>query len=88
MGMLLQIQPLRGGLRAIVPAPIGIRAVGEGAVGDLDRLDEGVLLPVGVLLPELGGDEDVGLVGVGEIGFILNPLIPRAATALGGGGAG
>ena len=66
----VHIQPLGGGLRAIVPAPSGILAVGEGAVlvGDL----------VGdLVLADRSGEagED------GDMGFILSPL-----KGMGGGG--
>lgn len=40
------IQPLPGGLRAIVPAPRGIRAVGDGIVGDLALGRAGELRPL------------------------------------------
>lgn len=55
------IHPLRG-LRAMVPSPRGIRAVGEFAVGDRD----GELRPVD---EKIEGEP-------GETGFILRPLIP------------
>jgi len=65
----LHIQPLRGGLRAIVPAPRGIREVGEFVVGDLDMLEwAGDVRP---LEEELGVDGEPG-----ETGFILRPLMP------------
>ena len=77
----LHIQPFGGGLRAIVPAPSGILANGEGTCGAVgERVVEADLA-------DLGGE--VGVAGdAGEIGFILNPLMPCvwAAVALGGGG--
>jgi hypothetical protein len=54
----------------MVPAPSGILAVGEGAVGER------------VFVPDLGGDE--GSVA-GEMGFILRPLMPPGFCAGGGG---
>ena len=75
------IQPLGGGLRAIVPAPRGRYAVGDPAVGDL--------------VGDLVRDDDVGVAEVvgeavlgiemGEIGFILSPL--KAAMGRTGSGA-
>lgn len=69
------IQPLGGGLLAIVPAPRGILAVGEGTVGDL-------------VVADLGGEAGVrGEASVadeaGDTGFILRPLI---GVPFGGGG--
>lgn len=76
------IQPLGGGLRAIVPAPSGILAVGDGAVGDLVSSDR-----AGDSRPELvvpGVDGEVGeLTEAGDTGFILKPLM---AGRTGGGG--
>jgi hypothetical protein len=66
---MLQIQPLLGGLRAIVPAPRGIRDVGEFAVGERDVLEwAGELRPL---------DEEWRVDGEpGETGFIRSPLKP------------
>jgi hypothetical protein len=80
----LHIQPLRGGLRTIVPAPRGIREVGEFVVGDRDVLEwAGELRPLG----EWTVDGEPG-----ETGFILRPLIPgwggRGACDAGAGDRG
>jgi hypothetical protein len=75
------IQPLGGGLRAIVPAPRGRYAVGDPAVGDLvgdlvrdDDID----------VAEMAGEADLGI-EMGEMGFILSPL--KAAMGRTGSGA-
>lgn len=70
------IQPLGGGLLAIVPAPRGILAVGDGAVGDLER----------------GDATAVDVVEAGETGFIRRPLMTAlglgAEAWVAAGGAG
>lgn len=64
--VLAYIQPLGGGLLAIVPAPSGILAVGERVVGDR-------------FVADLGDEAAAELAGeAGEMGFILKPLIAAA----------
>lgn len=77
----LQIQPFRGGLRDIVPAPRGMRAVGEGAA--LSLLRRFVDVDTGVC-GEGGVDEATEVTGV--TGFMCRPLRPDGPGFLGGVG--
>lgn len=66
----VHIHPFAGGLRAMVPAPRGIRAVGEGDVPERRELERE---------ERLGVAGEVGeRVEEGEMGFMRSPLRPGA----------
>lgn len=68
------IHPFAGGLLAIVPAPSGIRAVGEGEAPDRKEFERELRM-LGAL-GEVGEAVEVEAVEAGEMGFILKPLKP------------
>ena len=82
-----QIQPLGGGLRDIVPAPRGIRAVGDGAVWP-PLFDRARLLVDNDGVPDWDAVLDEATALTGETGFIRSPLMQAGLGIAGDGIAG